>query len=383
MLRAFFGATALLIFCSGCASVTQGMTHTLRIDTETAQGQVIDDVDCELTNDQGTTVARSGSSTIVRRSSKDLEIRCIKAGLPDASARLVSRANAGLAGNILIGGAIGAMLDHSSGAAYTYPTWVKLVFGEFAVLDRSNEREGTVLAASPGTTTVVPMRAQATPAVAPTATASTTTPTAAAPLPVVAATAALPTVAAPVRAPGVLARGDTFDYQVIDRTTQSRRTVMLRVVRVDDSRVSFNDGTRVERPDGEVVTLGPPVLGELDNVTPSGGWMPGGRVPRGLWPVRFSTGTGFNRKTYDLTAQAGREQPIRIQAGQFQAVRVDIEGWYEGSAAISTARAPYRAVVWVSTELRRPVRFEVKSKSPGSSAIMIDETAELIAISRD
>jgi hypothetical protein len=131
------GAAALVVLCSGCASITQGTTHPLRIDTETAQGQVIEDADCELTNDQGTMYARSGNSTFVRRSSKDLEIRCVKPGLPDASARLVSRANAGLAGNVLIGGALGAMLDHSSGAAYTYPTWVKLRCS----IATTNERE--------------------------------------------------------------------------------------------------------------------------------------------------------------------------------------------------------------------------------------------------
>jgi hypothetical protein len=380
MLKVLAEATALLIFCSGCASITQGTTHSLRIDTETAQGQVIDDVDCELTNDQGTTMARSGSSTIVRRSSKDLEIRCSKAGLPDASARLVSRANAGLAGNILIGGAIGAMLDHGSGAAYTYPTWVKLVFGEFALLDRRDESEGRVLAAAPGTTTAVPMRTAAAPR-------QTAAPVAAIPaaaaVPV--ATGA-PTLAPPNPVSGVLLRGDTFDYKVTERTTQQSRAVMLRVARVDERQVTFNDGSRVEKLNGEVVTIGPPLLGELDNVTPPGGWMPDGRVPRGTWPVKFSTGVGINRKSYDLTAQAGRVQPVRTQAGEFQAVRVDIEGWHESAAGHVSVRAPYRGVVWISTDLRRPIRFEAKSRTTsigGISGFMIDETAELIAISRD
>lgn len=372
------GAAALVVLCSGCASITQGSTHSLRIDTETAQGQPIDDADCELANDQGTTTARSGSSTIVRRSAKDLEIRCIKAGYPDASARLVSRANAGLAGNILLGGAIGAVVDHNSGAAYTYPTWVKLVFGEHATLDRRDETEGRVLAAAPGSTTVVPMRA----------------PAAAAPVPITAVpvAAAMPPAAVPAAAavgavvPGALVRGDTFDYRITDRNTQRSRTVMLRVLRVDERQVTFNDGTRVERPNGELVTLGAPLLGELDAVTPPGGWLPGGRMPRGMWPVKFSTGIGADRKSYDLTAQAGREQPIRVQAGQFQAVRIDIDGWFENNAGHIAVRAPYRATVWLSPELRRPIRFEVKSRSSGTvgtAAVMLDETVELVAISRD
>jgi hypothetical protein len=372
MLKVFAGAAALVLLCSGCASVTQGMTHTLRIDTETAQGQVIDDVDCELTNDQGTTTARSGSMTLVRRSSKDLEIRCIKAGLPDASARLVSRGNASLAGNILIGGAIGAMLDHSSGAGYTYPNWIKLVFGEHATLDRRDEVEGRALAAAPGTTTGIPMRAQ-----------TIAVPTAAhgGPVAAVPAAAVVPTFSA------VLVRGDNFKYRVTDRTTQSTHTVTLRVALVDEQQVSFNEGSRVEKPNGEVVTIGPPVLGELDNVTPPGGWMPGGRLPRGAWPVKFTKGVGPERKSYDLMAQAGREQAVRIQAGQFQAVRIDIDGWLEVANGHISGRAPYRAAVWVSPELRRPIRFEVKSRTATlgtvGAAFMIDETAELVGISRD
>jgi hypothetical protein len=370
MFRVLVSVAALVLLCSGCASVTQGMTHMLRIDTETAQGQVIDDVDCELTNDQGTTAARSGSATLVRRSSKDLEIRCIKPGLPDASARLTSRANAGMAGNILIGGAIGAMLDHSSGAAYTYPTWIKLVFGEHAVLDRSNEREGTVLAAAPVASVATPTTADRT----------------IAPVTAVPARAEVPAVAVSSRSLGVLARGDTFDYRLTDRATQSSSTAILRVARVDDRQIIFNEGARVERPNGELVTMGPRVLGELDHVTPPGGWMPGGRVPRGAWPLKFATGAGTERKSYDLTAQAGREQPVRTQAGQFNAVRIDIEGWLEQAAGHVSARAPYRATVWVSPELRRPIRFEARSRTTsvgGITGFMIDETAELIAISRD
>jgi hypothetical protein len=377
----FSTAVLLMALCSGCASVTQGTTHTLRIETETAQGKVVDDADCELSNDQGTTTARSGSSTIVRRSSKDLEIRCIKAGLPDASARLISRANAGLAGNILLGGAIGAVLDHNTGAAYTYPTWIKLVFGEHATLDRRDEREGFALTASPGSSTVVTMGAHVpstavAPAVIPTAaTAAVTVP------------AALESMSSPAGSAirSALVRGDTFDYQLTDRATQQSRTVALRVARVDDRQIAFNDGTRIEKPNGELVKLGTPLLGELDHATPPGGWMPGGRVPRGVWQVKFSTGTGGNRKSYDLMAQAGREQLIRTQAGQFQAVRVDVEGWYEESVGNGPSRAPYRAVVWVSPELRRPVRFEAKSRSNniGSSGFLIDEVVELVSISRD
>src|SRR5205085_11883138 len=97
---AALGLALGILLCTGCASVTQGTTHNLRIETITEKGEQLDGADCTLNNDKGTTLAKSGSSTLVRRSSKDLEITCSAAGQADAKARLVSGANIGLAGNV-------------------------------------------------------------------------------------------------------------------------------------------------------------------------------------------------------------------------------------------------------------------------------------------
>lgn len=45
-------------------------------------------------------------------------------------------------GNILIGGGIGAIIDHSKGVAYNYPDWVQLIFGETQVFDRMHREDG-------------------------------------------------------------------------------------------------------------------------------------------------------------------------------------------------------------------------------------------------
>lgn len=34
------------------------------------------------------------------------------------------------------------IIGHNKGTAYTYPTWVQLVFGQSLVFDRSDEKEG-------------------------------------------------------------------------------------------------------------------------------------------------------------------------------------------------------------------------------------------------
>lgn len=71
-----------------------------------------------------------------------MDITCKDPMNSDAVGRAISRANARLAGNIIFGGGIGAIIDHNKGTAYTYPTWVQLVFGQTLVFDRRAENEG-------------------------------------------------------------------------------------------------------------------------------------------------------------------------------------------------------------------------------------------------
>jgi hypothetical protein len=141
MVRAFALVSLSLAF-TGCASVVNDSTHPMKVETRTEAGQTVAGADCKLTNDYGVTSMKSGDTAQVRRSNKDLDIVCKHPDNPDASARAVSRANAGMFGNIILGGGIGAIIDHNKGTAYTYPTWVQLVFGKTLVFDRSAEKNG-------------------------------------------------------------------------------------------------------------------------------------------------------------------------------------------------------------------------------------------------
>lgn len=144
------GLAFIALLSAGCASITQGTTHAVRIDTVTATGHPVIGADCSFTNDHGTGVGKSGSAVPVRRSGSDLEVTCKAPGEPDAKGRLVSRPNAGFAGNmLLLGGAIGALVDHVSGAGYDYPAWVRLMFGETVVYDQRDERDSTVMMTVP------------------------------------------------------------------------------------------------------------------------------------------------------------------------------------------------------------------------------------------
>jgi uncharacterized protein YceK len=141
MIRVLAAVTVALL-ASGCASIINDTTHPMKVDTRRADGTFVTGAECQISNDYGAITVKSGATAQVRRSSKDLDILCKDPANPDAVGRAISRANAGLAGNILFGGGIGAIIDHSKGTAYTYPGWVQLVFGKTLVFDRSAEKDG-------------------------------------------------------------------------------------------------------------------------------------------------------------------------------------------------------------------------------------------------
>lgn len=130
------GAGVLSIL-TGCASVTHGTTQNVKIETMTAAGKVVNGAKCLISNDRNDAVMRSGDSVPVRRSGANLSIECTQPGFAPANGQAVSRANVGMAGNILIGGLIGAAVDAGTAAGYNYPSWIQLIFGEVRSVDRS------------------------------------------------------------------------------------------------------------------------------------------------------------------------------------------------------------------------------------------------------
>ena len=127
---------------TGCASIVNDTTTPIRFETVSASGAEIKDVDCKLENDYGQQTVKTPATVNVRRSSKDLHVTCVKAGELDGRGVAISRANAGLAGNLIFGGGIGAIIDHNKGTAYTYPQWMQVVMGKLLTFDRRADKEG-------------------------------------------------------------------------------------------------------------------------------------------------------------------------------------------------------------------------------------------------
>jgi len=135
---------AVALCLGGCASVMNDVTHPVKIETYNAAGQEVAGASCLLENDKASQTIATPITANVRRSDKDLQITCTKGGELDGKAAAVSRANAGLAGNIILGGGIGAIVDHNRGTAYTYPQWIRVVMGRFTTFDRKADVEGQV-----------------------------------------------------------------------------------------------------------------------------------------------------------------------------------------------------------------------------------------------
>ena len=63
---------------------------------------------------------------MVHRSYKDLEVNCQEDGYDDADEKVQSKTKAMTAGNVLFGGLIGVGVDAADGAAYDYPSDIKV-----------------------------------------------------------------------------------------------------------------------------------------------------------------------------------------------------------------------------------------------------------------
>lgn len=172
--------------------------------------------------------------------------------------------------------------------------------------------------------------------------------------------------------------GDWFEYVITDHHTQVKTPLSLRVDRVADDRVVFNGGARVEGLDGQMMeSTASPALMELDMATPPGGWAPGGQVMSGVRSLKFARTWRNQPATYDLTAVASGEQAVRVGTVEYQAVRIQLQGWHTRIQPNVSAAVAYRATVWYAPALKRVVRFNVEFRTSAFGA-WVNETLELV-----
>ena len=125
---------------SGCASITSDSAQPVAVTTQTLQGVNVPQANCTLKNEKGEWSVVTPNSVSVHKASGDLLVKCEKSGLPDGELRAISRAGAGMYGNIVFGGGVGALIDHNKGTAYNYPNNLPVVMGKTVIVDRSDTK---------------------------------------------------------------------------------------------------------------------------------------------------------------------------------------------------------------------------------------------------
>ncbi|HEX5612398.1 MAG TPA: hypothetical protein VFX67_07075 [Burkholderiales bacterium] len=147
--HALLPVTLAMVVLQGCATITSSEMQSLSLTTQAADGSPIEKASCALRNDKGSWIAESPGLVPVRRSGEDLVVECRKEGYPDGILRAVSRAAIGMFGNIIFGGVIGAVVDHSKGTGYDYPSRLPVKMGASIVVDRLEEPVGPSAGDSP------------------------------------------------------------------------------------------------------------------------------------------------------------------------------------------------------------------------------------------
>lgn len=126
---------SMAVLLSACATVSGSSPYqSISVQTFAADGSEITGVKCDMTNDEGTWFAQTPGSANIHRSNKDLQVICRKAGVDVGTANVVSRTKGNMWGNIILGGGVGAVVDHNNGTAYEYPGLIKIFMG------RANQR---------------------------------------------------------------------------------------------------------------------------------------------------------------------------------------------------------------------------------------------------
>jgi hypothetical protein len=135
---------------SGCATITGSESQPILVATHEDTGEVVAGAECKLSNNNGSWSVKSPGTATVRKSAEDLLVRCEMEDRAPGTARVVSSMNVGMVGNIVFGGAVGVVIDHTRGTAYDYPTQVRIVFGRNRVVEGNDVVTTTApLAASP------------------------------------------------------------------------------------------------------------------------------------------------------------------------------------------------------------------------------------------
>ncbi|MGH6626730.1 MAG: S1C family serine protease [Burkholderiaceae bacterium] len=156
--------------------------------------------------------------------------------------------------------------------------------------------------------------------------------------------------------------GDTLEYVLVDGFTGVRTPVLYRLDRIEGDQLFFNQGSRVEKADGQVVSIGVAAGGFFDSSAPPGGW---GRQDAGARARLDYRAPAGDRVRHQLNVGSYGESTLAIAGTQLKVTRVVYSGFfYPPSGALTQGMPPerFKATAWYSAELQRVVQFDVDAR---------------------
>lgn len=152
-IRGIAAAMSALLLTSGCASVMEGTTQQVAVDSDPAGA------DCTVSNSQGKWPVKTPGAVTVQKSASVLVVHCSKAGYQNGSAYYAPRMSSMAAAGAMMPyvGLIDAVTDASSGAAMIYPD------NAFVLLKAAPVADASPAAAPQSAAQVAPAAQAATP----------------------------------------------------------------------------------------------------------------------------------------------------------------------------------------------------------------------------
>lgn len=130
-----FCITLFAYVLGGCASITGTTNQSVSVQTRAQTGTEVTGANCEMSNNKGKWYVTTPGSVTIQRSNDDLQTVCRKESLEPGRASVVSATKGSMFGNIILGGGIGAIIDHNNGSAYEYPNFIQVVMGSFSKIE--------------------------------------------------------------------------------------------------------------------------------------------------------------------------------------------------------------------------------------------------------
>ena len=111
----------LTLGLGSCASIFSEKSQSISVNT----GDV-EDATCELFNGKGRYVVNSPGMLVIGQSCDDLNYICRKKGYNEIKGIIAFNHKGSTAGNLVLGGGIGYLVDIGTGAACKYPETISL-----------------------------------------------------------------------------------------------------------------------------------------------------------------------------------------------------------------------------------------------------------------